>query len=260
MNTIDSLRRLKWRLERLVGERSINRNNKGFINFIDVGAAGWLPNPWRRPKNAALIRHLLRIEPSEKSYQNENVITLQQALWKNTDVRNLYLYAGDAGGASLLEQDREYVKSNYDELRKQGSNRLADTWFARSKLNKVLRINCASLVDILQELNPLYGYHFLKIDAQGAEYEILKGAEDFLIGTCVGIQAELFVLPVFKDIKLLPEVVGYLRSLEFDLVKKYPAHGSFNSACECVFIKRNQTGKLVDAIKNVYELLPGHDP
>ena len=42
-----NLRRVKWSLERAIGEKSINPDGLGFINFIDVGAAGWLPKPWR---------------------------------------------------------------------------------------------------------------------------------------------------------------------------------------------------------------------
>ena len=115
-------------------------------------------------------------------------------------------------------------------------------------------IACRKLDDVLQELRHPFPYHFLKIDAQGAEYEILRGSENFLKDACLGLHLELFVLPMYKGIKLLPEVVEYLDPLSFELVKKFPAHGSFESQHDCVFLKRGNEGELIDTILAVYNL------
>lgn len=227
--------------------------NKGIINLIDVGSAGDLPHPWN--KNAHKIRHLLKFEPRDEPSKDPHVVTADVALWETNCERDFYIYRGFGGsGSSLLQQNYEYVTENFEELRKRGSERLANTWFERSQLDRTERIGCRRLDDVLQELDHSFHYHFLKIDAQGAEYQILRGAERFLRESCLGLHLELFVLPLYKGIKLLPEVVGYLDGLGFELARKSPAHGSFASQHDCVLLKRGCEGKVVDAIRRIYGL------
>jgi hypothetical protein len=94
----------------------------------------------------------------------------------------------------------------------------------------------------------------LKIDAQGAEYPILKGAEKLLSGSCIGLHLELFVIPLYKGIKLLDEVKGYLRGFGFELLKKFPAHGSFDSQHDCLFLKASPNSEIEKAISVIYRL------
>jgi FkbM family methyltransferase len=227
-HTYKKLRHTKWALERAIGEKTINRQGLGFINFIDVGAAGWLPKPWRK-KNAAKIHHVLRFEPQEKNKDSENVTTLGYALWKNTETKSLFTFGGETGGASLFEQNYDFVQENFNSLSLLGDEKAANTWFVRSKVDYLSEVKCRTLDDVIADISKPFNFHFLKIDAQGAEYEILLGAEKLLKTSCIGIQAELFVKPLLKGIKLLPEVVVFLDNLGFDLVKQFPAHGTFAS-------------------------------
>lgn len=239
--------------QRLIGEGIVNYRGKGIINFIDVGSIGDLPSPWY--ENAHKIQHLIKFEPRDNYSKNSNIITLNTALWETNCEKNFYIYKGLKGsGSSFFQQNYEYVKNNYEKIHNYGQKYLANTWFERSQLERIEKINCYKLDDILKELAQPYDYHFLKIDSQGAEYEILKGAEDFLLETCIGLHLELFVLPLYRDIKLLSEVSAYLDSLGFDLVKKYPAHGTFNSQHDCIFLKRGHINRAVTTILKVYNL------
>lgn len=235
----------------LLGAGVINLRGKGRVNLIDVGSAGHLPSPWN--ENANAIRYLLKFEPRGESSKTPYVATVDAALWEINCERDFYIYRGFEGtGSSLFQQNYEYVTENFEELRRRGSRSLADTWFERSQMVGVERICCRTLDDVLQELDHPFPYHFLKIDAQGAEYEILKGAESFLRRSCLGLHLELFVLPLYRGIKLQPDVVAYLAGLDFDLVKKFPAHGSFDSQNDCVFMKRGQRNEASDAVRKVY--------
>ena len=49
------LTKLKWEIERRWGERRINFQGQGYINFIDVGSAGWLPLIWSKRSNTCKI-------------------------------------------------------------------------------------------------------------------------------------------------------------------------------------------------------------
>jgi len=249
--------RLVRRLERWrPGVGVVNFRGKGVVNVIDVGAVGDLPSPWH--ENAPSIRHLLRFEPREEASQTPWCTTVKAALWEKAGERDFYVYAGMGGvGSSLLDQNFEYVREHYDELKHRGPRRLAETWFERSKLERVERIKCMTLDEVLSSLDHPFPYHFVKIDAQGAEYNILRGFEEGLRGDCIGLQLELFTVPLYRGITLLPDVVDYLRDFDLELVKKFPAHGTFDSQHDCVFLKNGAQGEVADTVRAVYGLPAG---
>lgn len=227
---------------RVSGRGVINYRNKGTINFIDVGSSGHLPEPWL--SNACHIRKLLSFEPLGAGKANENIIVSPNALWSCTSVRSFHVYKGfRSTGSSLFEQNFDFVNSNFDNLRTRGPEHLASTWHERSALLRTEQIECTTLDETLSELDPPFVFDFMKIDAQGAEYEILTGARNFLTGSCCGLQLELFTIPLYKGIKLLPEVKGLLEEMGFTMVLKYPPHGTFDSQNDCVFIKTSAAGE-----------------
>jgi FkbM family methyltransferase len=237
----------------LMGRFLTRFRGKGLANLVDVGSAGTLPNPWNRSPH--LIRNLLRFEPRDEATNLPHVVTVNSALWEENCEKNFYIYRGRKGsGSSLFEQNYDYVIKHFNELQKRGPKELAETWFERSKLEDVERIACRTLDDVLEELGHPFSYHFLKIDAQGAEYPILRGAEKLLSGSCIGLHLELFVIPLYKGIKLLDEVQGYLRGFGFELLRKFPAHGSFDAQHDCLFLKANANPKIENSIRMLYGL------
>lgn len=228
---------VKWLRNSLTGRNIINYRGNGIINLIDVGSMGRLPEPWY--SNASYIRNLLSFEPLDEPVTRKNVIVSSNALWKENCKRPFYIYKGlKSTGSSLFEQNFEYVNNNFNELKTCGPHRLAETWHERSEVIKITECDCKTLDYTLQELSLPFSFDFLKIDAQGAEYEILLGAENFLKDYCIGLHLELFNIPLYKGIKLLPEVTEYLDGFGFSLVKKLPFHGTFNSQNDCIFMKR----------------------
>ena len=223
------------------------------MNLIDVGAVGGLPSPWAEHANK--IGHLLKFEPREIARELAYVKSLNVALSVEDGPRDLHIYKGQRGsGSSLYRQNYGYVRNNYEWLRKRGPRDLAETWFHRSELRRVETVDCRSLDSVLRELESPVTYHFLKIDAQGAEYDILEGAAGFLKTTCMGLHLELFTVPLYEGIRLLPEVQDYLHTLGFDLAKKFPAHGSFNSQHDCLFLKEHVRSNVMDVVQQVYDL------
>jgi FkbM family methyltransferase len=239
--------------QRFLGEGVVNFRGKGVINVIDVGSAGNLPHPW--DKNASKIKNLLKFEPRDRPSKSRCIVTMDVALCDTNCERDFYIYQGfDGAGSSLFQQNYEYVAENFETIRARGPEHLANTWFERSQLGRIERILCRRLDDVLEELNHPFAYHFLKIDAQGAEYEILRGGEYLLSSSCIGLCLELFVMPLYKGIKLLPEVVEYLERFGFELVKKYPPHGSFDSQHHCLFLKPETKPQVGHVIREVYGL------
>ena len=146
------------------------------------------------------------------------------------------------------------LKKEFENLKKRGSAHLAETWFDRSELVSTSELTCKTLDEVIVSQFPNREFHFLKIDAQGAEFNILNGAEVLLRGSCVGLHLELFTIPLYKGIVLLDEVVDYLLQLDFELLKKFPPHGTFDSQHDCLFIKKSGNPLIVNIIKQTYDI------
>lgn len=233
--------------------RSVNLANRGTIGLIDVGSGGGLlPSPWR--SNAWRIRHLLRFEPRTTSPSRNAAITgIDAALWSESGERDLFVSGALGGsGSSLLRQNVDYVRQHYDDLKHRGDPGLAASWFDRARVDRVERLQCRTLDDVLHGLTTTY--HFLKVDAQGADFQILRGSEHFLRADCLGIHCELFTIPLYQDMTLLPDVEDWLDQVGFGLVRTFPAHGTFDSQHDCLFLKRDATGPAMESIRRAYRL------
>lgn len=234
-------------LSRFIPKYKLNYRNQGLINFIDVGSIDGLPAPWR--SNANLIKFLLNFEPNESPRRGPNSMTYNTAVWESEE----NIYKGfNATGSSLFKQNYEYVRVNYDDLKKRGPRHLAETWFERSQLVKTTEVKCRTIDSALRDEFPSTHFHFMKINAQGAEYNILKGSQTLFSGSCVGFHLELFTLPLYEGIVLLDDVEEYLSEFGFRMTKKFPAHGAFSPQHDCLFLKDQGDSKLLAVIRKVY--------
>lgn len=226
-----------WVYKIITHAGAVNYRKEGVINLIDVGAIGELPDPWF--DKARLVKNLLRFEPREGPSVHPNIISLDYALGGRNEVREFHIYRGNnSHGSSFYEPNVEFVDANFAKLKKAGSPKLAQTWHERAKLDKTIQVQCRTLDSVLEELQLDFTFDFLKIDAQGAEYDILSGSERFLTNHCLGLQLELFRYPMYKGIALKDEVVAFLKARGFELVKEFPPHGTFNCASDCIFLKK----------------------
>ena len=231
----------------------VNRRGRGVVNLIDVGSAGGLPGEWRH--HAYRIRSLLNFEPLASGGTSGSVISVPAALWRASERRDFYVYRGDGSGNSLLRQNVDYVREHFEELRHRGPRELANTWFDRAEIVQTLQIETTTLDEVLDSLGGGVSYHFLKVDAQGADLAILQGAERFIREDCVGIQLEAFTIPLLQKAPLLEEIDVYLSARGLDRVRTEPPHGTFDSQHDVVYLRRGATpSPALDAIKAVYDL------
>jgi len=231
----------------------VNRRGRGVVNLIDVGSAGGLPGEWRN--HAYRIRNLLNFEPLDSGRTSGSVITVPAALWRASETRDFYVYRGDGSGNSLIRQNVNYVREHFEDLRHRGPRELADTWFDRVEIVRTVQIETTTLDRVLDSLGRGVSYHFLKVDAQGADLAILQGAERFVCEDCIGIQLEALTIPLLKGAPLLEEIDAYLSKRGFDRVRTEPPHGTFNSQHDVVYLRRQAaTSPALAAIKKVYDL------
>jgi FkbM family methyltransferase len=110
--------------------------------------------------------------------------------------------------------------------------------FSRSSylgdLNKSIPVKVTTLDNSIKK-NRISNPSFLKIDVQGMELEVFKGAKDFLQNQCLGIRVEVAFHQVYENQPLFFEVDSFLREFGFfpfefaelhswrrDSIKKYP--------------------------------------
>jgi hypothetical protein len=56
-------------------------------------------------------------------------------------------------------------------------------------------------------------------------------------------------------IKLLDEVEACLKGLGFEMLnRKFPAHGSFDSQHDCLFLRANTNPKIENTLRKIYGL------
>ena len=68
---------------------------------------------------------------------------------------------------------------------------------------------------------------FIKLDVQGAELPILRGAEEFLRRCVVGLEIEVEFLPLYHGQPLFGDVDAYVQSLGFELFELRPTQWSY---------------------------------
>tara|TARA_B100001564_G_C20291400_1_gene512746 strand:- start:82 stop:627 length:546 start_codon:yes stop_codon:yes gene_type:complete len=83
-------------------------------------------------------------------------------------------------------------------------------------------VNCDKLSSSLKELN-INTLDYLKIDTQGAEFEILQGLDDF---RPLMIKCEVQIIPMYKNQPSWTKVVNLLNDLDYMLTdwKKIGSH------------------------------------
>lgn len=130
----------------------------------------------------------------------------EYALGRDGEARMFNVMA-DQQFSSLLEPDNSEVQ----------------TFEKANAIHRTLRVVPEPLRTAFPSLQSRYGFTrpFLKMDTQGYDVEIVKGAGEF-IGEFVGLQSELGVQRLYKEAPTFTEALDYYRSLGFRLTTFVP--------------------------------------
>lgn len=105
----------------------------------------------------------------------------------------------------------------------------------------------------------------VKLDVEGYEYEVLIGFGD-LLGDCLGVEAEAWLTPVYRDTRLLHRLVEYLRlfGLVLRRIEPIDVFDGDLVVCDAFFtVTRERAARLegerrrkFDLLSEVWELPP----
>ncbi len=185
------------------------------IGFIDVGAAGGIHS---LILPIASLTNCLCFEPNEAAFEGvryetkescfSNLIVYNTAIYDTDGEAEFYITKSEVN-SSLLKADPEFVKR-----------------YSVSGLNVVKKqtVTVRTLDSIAQEVSKLYANpaEIIKLDCQGTEYEILKGASNLLKDQCVAILCEVEFFEVYKSQKLFFDIDRLLCEKGFCLYGLYP--------------------------------------
>jgi len=199
-------------LMRLRSNVHSNENYKFLISKIlkkklialDVGAQGGFFNTGLfHPRYNNYFSPIL-VEPiaaEAEKIKSSNYKVISKGLWSKKCTKILYFLEKRPGSSSMFEPNKKnlnlygFKKKNYH---------LFD-------VTKKIKIKCDTLKSSLQKLNIKF-LDYLKIDTQGAEYEILKGIGNFFP---LLVRLEVHTIPMYKNAPYWCKVINYMHQLGY---------------------------------------------
>ena len=182
---------------------------KNAFVIVDAGARGGPKKEWR-----ALEPFLkcIGFEPDPEEFNRLNAKRAgdrhlsyrPSALWDSS--RELVLHVTKKVGLSSVYLPNEKFLRHFGPLNTQGY-----------RLERSAPMSAARLDGLLQP-EEIKAVDFLKVDVEGAAYEILKGAQKILKdGTVVGLRVEAEFNEKYLGQRLFSEVDGLLRQFDYEL-------------------------------------------
>ena len=183
------------------------------INIVDAGSRYGIHPNFEELREIADF-HLFEVDREEclrlkKKYKS----------YKNIKIYNQGLFS-------------KKTKMNFNIRKHNALNSIYETNDLFLKKNKYKKNEFEKKKSIKVKLDTLDNFfnkkiHFLKLDVEGAELDVLKGSEKNLKNNCVGVRSEVTFSPVYKNAPLFSEINDYLVKRDFELINfDYDGKGS----------------------------------
>lgn len=179
--------------------------NKKLI-YVDIGASDGLTNPWNSFKEDIKV---IGFEPDKGAFD----LLVNQKQFNDWKFFNIGLFSSKTTiefNIARKQQVSSIFKPNFVFL-----NRFNEP--ERFLVDKIISVPVDTL-DNLSKNESIENIDFIKIDTQGSELEILKGAQRVLSNEVLGIEVEVEFQPLYENQPLFSEIDSYLRSLGFILL------------------------------------------
>ena len=251
--------KLNRRVINFLHEKSYNSNNKYNFTFLlekfleknkivalDVGAQGGFNSDTFFPKKYDHFFEEILIEPIDseaKKIKNKKFV-VNKGLWSEKIKKKLYILDNRLGSSSMYEPNiNSFDLHNIQEKK-----------YDDYKVTRSIEIECDTLANQLTDLN-INNLDYLKIDTQGAEFEILKGLGNFR-PLLIKIEAHFFSM--YKNVPSWHKLINLLYELNYVLIdwKDIGDHNTrIPAEADMIFIPNfnNEVGKeLIKQNKNKF--------
>lgn len=180
------------------------------LTVIDAGARDGLEKKWR-----SASKHLKTIgfEPDRQEFdrlinlvKNKNAMYFNTALYDKKTTLDFYIMR-DRALSSVFKPNRKFLDNFPDN--------------SRYDILQTIRIPVDTLDNIINGNNNI-DVDFIKLDTQGSELSILKGASCILNSFITGLEIEAEFVPLYEDQPLFCEVNEFVRKLGFQLFDLRP--------------------------------------
>ncbi len=169
------------------------------ITIVDIGARGGVGKEWKQTDYKAV---LFEPDPEANFPVKDNWIVIKSALSDSAGQKKLYV--------TKKGSKSSFYKPNFRIINQFGSS-------YRFEVVKEISVHTDTLDNELKK-NKINDIDLIKLDVQGHELAILRGAEESL-KEAVAVEVEVEFLEMYEGQPLFPEVDAYLRSQDFELVK-----------------------------------------
>lgn len=187
--------------------RALNMLLKGnLFTLVDIGAAGGAHKRW---SNLSELLRVVGFEPDEKEFVK--LKNSDREMWFNIAI-------SDAKGKQTLHITKSQTNTSFllpnQELLKQLQ------WSPNEPITdhdilKEVEVECDILDGVLKSKNVRPDY--LKLDTQGSELDILKGADRVLREDLLIAEIEVEFAPIYKDQPLFADIDSFMRERGFIL-------------------------------------------
>jgi FkbM family methyltransferase len=173
--------------------------------IVDAGARYGLHPSWAELRGIAEF-HLFEIDQEEaqrlsKKYGKDELVTVYPVALYSSDTTLKFRVSEHQALNSVFQSNDELLRNNDYMLRE----------FAVT----AMRTSEARSVDSLFSGCDV---HFLKLDVEGAEYELLKGAREKLRTTVLGVRSEVLFAPIYKGAPLFGDLHRLMLDYGFELL------------------------------------------
>ena len=183
------------------------------LTGLDVGAQGGFNSDKFFPQKYNKYFESILVDPFKDSLKDEKGnFVINEGLWSSKCTKKLYILGKRPQSSSMYEPNKNSLKI-YG-FRKKDIH-LFD-------VTKTEMVECDTISSNLKKIN-INNLHYLKIDTQGAELEILKGLENY---KPLLIKCEVQIFPMYKNQPSWTEIVNFLNGLGYILSdwKKIGSH------------------------------------
>lgn len=174
------------------------------LTLVDIGASGGIHPRWKFLSDSDL--YVIGFEPDEREFKNlpqkKNQHWFNQGLSDKKQKEIIYI--------TNWQTNTSLFKPNFTLINHLS---LKENDF---KIVQEIEIPCDSLDNILNKKD--INADILKIDTQGSELKILKGAKKQLLNSIIAVECEVEFVELYKNQPLFSDLDKYMHSLGFQLL------------------------------------------